>query len=291
MTKRWFDIYAPLQMFDWDGDCFELSPGLCIKRFGQTPDLHGLNTKLSTEDQNELFYASHWLNFRWDEGTEPSPAENINLALLALWLVKSTKTQVAFRFKLGPNATTAESGWVRLLDRFQRIPDMTCDQFDDRDLRSASTYYEALRDLLCNRGRLSDALLLTLSGCCSHHWQVALVCYAAAAETLLTYSTDGGITKRLATAYACLVATQPNRRDAAFQDFRALYSIRSDIMHGRTGHVAATDRLPTLAKFADMVRTLWREVVSSVPLITALEGTDAERKAYFNKICDRYSPP
>ncbi len=291
MTMRWFDIYAPLQKFNWDGDCFELSPGLWVKRFEQTPDLQGWNATLSEDEQNELFFARHWVTFRWDEGTEPSPAANINLVLLAFWLVKPTKTQVAFRFKLGPNATTSGSGRSRLLDRFHWIPDVTRDQFDDTDLQSASSYYKVLHDLHCIRGRLNDALLLTLFGCWSHQWQVALVCYAAAAETLLTYATGRGITKRLSTAYACLVETQPHLRDVAFQEFRALYSIRSDIMHGRAHSVPATDRLPTLAEFADMIRKLWRVVVSSAPLIAALESTDAQREAYLNKVSVGYSPP
>jgi hypothetical protein len=291
MTMQWFDIYAPLQEFHWDGDSFELSPGLWVTRFQHTPDLQGWNARLSVDEQDKLFFAEHWLTFRWDEGAEPSPAANVNLVLLALWLVRPTKTHVAFRFQLGPNSTTTGSGRSRLLDRFQWIPGATYDQFDTRDLQLASDYYKVLCDLHCNRGRLNDALVLTLSGCCSRQWQVALICYAAAAETLLTCASGGGVTKRLSIAYACLVETELHRRNSAFKEFRALYSIRSDIMHGRAHSVPANDRLPSLANFADMMRKLWLVVISSSPVIEALEGADAQRKAYIDQISVGYSPP
>ena len=44
----------------------------------------------------------------WDDGTEPSPAEDVNLVLLALWLVRPTKAHVAYRFRLGQDAAAAE---------------------------------------------------------------------------------------------------------------------------------------------------------------------------------------
>ena len=86
MTAQSFDIYAPLHGFHWDGDCFELSPGLWIKRFAQTPDLQGLDATLSSAEQDKLFFAKYWLTFRWVEYAEPSPKEILNLVLLSLWL-------------------------------------------------------------------------------------------------------------------------------------------------------------------------------------------------------------
>src|SRR5205823_1273542 len=115
---------------------------------------------------------------------------------------------------------------------FAWVSGATHGDFDDPDLRSAATYCQTLHGLCRARGRLNDALILTATGCWSHRWQAALICYAAAAEALLTYSTAPGITRRLAASYACLVETQTARRDAAYEEFRALYSVRSDIMHG-----------------------------------------------------------
>lgn len=291
MTTRQFNIYAPLQKFHWKGESFELSPGLSVKRFNEKPDLRGRDTTLAKDEQDSISSAQHWLIFHWNEGTEPSPAETVNLVLLALWLVKPTKTYVAFRFQLGQDAATAENGIQRLLDRFSWVRGATHGEFENTDLHLASSYYRVLHALCCARGRLNDALVLTLAGCWSHKWQAALICHAAATEALLTYATGPGITRRLSTSYACLVETETLQRNAAFQEFHGLYTARSDIMHGRTHNVSATDRLPTLAKFQDVIRKLWRIVISSPLLVTALEGTDAQRKVYFQSLQSEYTPP
>ena len=291
MINPSFDICAPLQDFQWNGGCFEFAPGIWIRRAADVPDLQGWITTLSEDERNEIFFAEHWLIFSWTEAAEPSPAETVNLVLLSLWLVKATKTHVAFRFKLGRPPGVSGTSRARLLDRFQWVRDTTEEVFDTADLQLASIYYRALFDLNCARGRLNDALLLTLSGCVARRWQVALICLAAAAETLLTYDTGAGITRRLATTYACLVKTDVARRNAAFTEFQELYAIRSDIVHGRGGNIAPADRLPVLAAFADMMRKLWRAAIQSDALLAALEGTDEQRRRHFTEICSSYLPP
>ena len=173
----------------------------------------------------------------------------MNWVLISLWLVKPTASHVAFRFKLGQGESADKKGVSRLYDRFAWLPDDAHEKFDDSDLQTLSLYYPALRDISYRRRRLNDALMLTLTGCWSHQWQAALICHAAAVEALLTYSTKSGITDRLAKSYACLVETQKTCRDTANEEFRKLYSVRSDIMHGRTNNVASSERLPLLARF------------------------------------------
>jgi hypothetical protein len=153
------------------------------------------------------------------------------------------------------------------------------DVFDDTDLQTAASYYSVLQNLCSSRGRLNDALILTLTGCWSHSWQAALISHAAAAEALLPYSTKP------------VPQTQAPLRDAAYQEFRSLYSIRSDIMHGRTNNVPSADRLPILARFQDALRQLWRVILRSQPLVAVLEGTDTQREAHFLALEAAYSPP
>jgi hypothetical protein len=292
MMTRQFEIYAPLQDFCWNGVDFELTPGLRIRKFTKKPDLQGLDATIADDEQTDaFFYAQHWLTFHWNEGNEPSPAETVNLALVALWLVKPTRSHVAFRFELGHEAAAGEKSRSRLFDRFAWVPSATHMEFDDSDLESASSYYPALRNICCAGSRLNDALILTLTGCWSHQWQAALICHAAAAEALLTYSTAQGITRRLATSYACLVETQSASRDAAYRAFRTLYSVRSDIMHGRTHNVPPSERLPFLARFQDVLRMLWRAVISSPQVISVLEDSDAQREHYFSQLTSGYTPP
>lgn len=285
-----FEICAPLQDFWWAGDRLELAPGLWIKRRADVPDLQGWSDRLGDDERTKLSFAEHWLTFGWTEAARRSPAETVNLVLLSLWLVKPTKTHVTFRFKLGPDPATCGAGRARLLDRFQWIRDATGTSFDTSDLQGAATHFQALVGVNVS-GRVNDALRLTLSGCVARQWQVALICFAAAAETLLTYDTGPGLTRRLARVYSRLVESDPARRDAAFDQFRTLYAIRSDIVHGRTGKIAPNDRLPMLASFADMMRTLWRAVIRSAEMIEILESADEQRREYFHALCSGYDPP
>lgn len=286
-----FDIYAPLNEFEWAGPDRELSSGIWLRRRTQRPDLRGLDTGLAQDEQDTISSADHWLEFPWDEGAAPSPAEIVNMTLLAFWLAKPTKTQVAYRFELGCGSAANTSRVCRLLDRFAWVPGITHTALEDSDLQSVAVHNQILRDLCRARGRLHDALVLTVTGCWSHKWQAALIAHAAAAEAILTYATGPGITRRLSTSFACLVETQPADRDRAFREFASLYAARSDIMHGRTHNVAPADRLPTLARFEDILRRLWCAVLSSSQLIRVLEGTDAQRHAWFAAQAARYSPP
>jgi hypothetical protein len=68
---------------------------------------------------------------------------------------------------------------------------------------------------------------------CRQEWQSAFVCFSAAVEALLTYSTGAGVTERPAKAYATVVARGDTENQEAIEKVRRLYAIRSDIMHGR----------------------------------------------------------
>lgn len=287
-----YEVYAPLSEFEWPGSEAELIPGFWLRRRVQKPELRGLNAGLALDEQDTITMVDHWLEFQWTEAETPSAAEWVNLALLAFWLTKPTKAHATHRFQLdcGPPQGRLDRT-SRLLDRFAWVPGATAAAFDDADVRSAGLYLPTLAGLCRARGRLNDALVLTLTGCWSHKWQVALICHAAAAEAILTYSTGPGITRRLSTSYACLVATTPTDRDTAFREFAALYGSRSDIMHGRTYNVPQSDRLSTLARFGNALRNLWRVVLSSQFALQALEGTDVQRQTWFTAHEAGYTPP
>lgn len=177
------------------------------------------------------------------------------------------------------------------MDRFAWIPGTIDPDITDDNLRLASSHYLALEALCEARGRLNNAMVLTVAGCWSHGWQTALICHAAAAETILTYATGRGLTRRLGTSYACLVASDTAGRDAAFKEFVSLYSARSDIVHGRMHNVAKADTLPTLLRFQNLLRRLWSVVLASGPLTAALELDDIGREAYLTPIQSGYTAP
>lgn len=218
-------------------------------------------------------------------------AEVINLFLLSLWLVKPIRSQVALRFEIGRDEAAGEKTMSRLLDRFVWIPGSIDPDIADEDIQRASSYYVELEKLCRIRGRLNNAMVLTVAGCWSHGWQTALICHAVAAETILTYSTSPGLTRRLATSYACIVASDSPARDAAFKEFTTLYSARSDIAHGRMHNIARKDTLAILLRFQSLMRRLWGAVLVSKELLSTLELDDDGRQACFSRIEAGYTAP
>jgi hypothetical protein len=291
MKERRFRLYAPLLDFLWEDDTFAFAPELEIKRIKRPAELAAMEDWLSAPELDRASNASHWLVHEHAAGALPHAGEIENLVLLSLWLVKPTRTQIAHRFSVGMAEAEGANGMSRLLDRFMWVPGSIDCEFSTSELQSAANLYATLTQACVARGRLNNALFLTIGGCWAHDWQVSLICHAAAAEALLTYSTGPGITRRLATSFACLTETDSSRRDAAFLEFKTLYSSRSDIMHGRTHNVGASDRLPTLVCFQAVLRKLWNVVLSSPALMHVLEGTDAQRQVYFRQVQQGYSPP
>lgn len=290
MTRR-FDVYAPLLDFYWPGSDFSLSHDVAIRRFDEVPNLFGLERFASEKEWQRATQSDHWLTFQWVDGAEPDPLEVINIVLLSLWLVKPIKSQVALRFEIGREDAKDEQTFNRLLDRFAWIPGTIDPDVKDNDLRLASANYRGLEAICKARGRLNNAMILTVAGCWSYGWQTALICHAAAAETILTYATGPGLTRRLGTLYACLVALDTPGRNAAYKEFMDLYSARSNIVHGRMHNIAKADTLSTLLRFQNLMRGLWNAVLASGPLTSALELDDAGRVAYLVPLQSGYTAP
>lgn len=290
MVRR-FNVYAPLQDFCWSGGDFRFSPTVLLQRRGGAPDLRGLDAHVSRPEWERASNSNHWITFEWTDGVELFPSETINLVLLSLWLVKPIRSQVALKFEIGQGDAAAEAKMSRLLDRFAWIPGSIDPDISVADLQLASRYYTALEPLCRARGRLNDAMVLTVAGCWAHGWQVALICHASAVETILTYSTGRGLTRRLGESYACLVESAKDRRDAAFAEFISLYAARSGIVHGRTHNIGRSDTLPTLLRFQNLMRQLWRAVLTTATHVQALELDDAGREAHLKRVQAGYSAP
>lgn len=283
-----FDVYAPLQDFPWAGGDVSFSGTVLLTRTRVPPDLSGLESSVSTAEWERAKHAKHWLVCRCADG-ELLRSEAINLVLLSLWLVKPTRAYAALRFEIGTE-NAGEKSMVRLLDRFSSIPEAAAPNFTDFDMQLASRYYSKLEALCRNRGRLNNAMVLTLAACTSHRWQTAIVCHAAAAETILTYSKARGLTNRLATAFACLVESDNDSRGRAFDEFLALYATRSDIVHGRMHEIVKGDKMPALSRFESLMRRLWSAVLTSIDYARILELGDGDRKEYIMRLQNGWTP-
>jgi hypothetical protein len=241
---------------------------------------------------DELASVSHWLSFEQSQTEVLTPKEKLNIFLLALWLVVPTKTQPKFRFELPRKSGSGKlSKFARLLDRFQWIGPQAKDKVETKHLGQMPRYVEAMIAVYTARKRLRNCLVLTLRGCKTIDWQVAIVCFSAAAEGLLTYEKGLGLTNRLAKSYACLVESTKLGRDRAFRAFSHSYDVRSDIIHGRATHRRGPKKnLREAARFSDLLRRLWRAILVSNVVWSELEKDDAGRKTWFINREKEYGP-
>ena len=288
---RTFNIYVPLKGFRYSDDNIELASGITIERFTKPASFDVLKKFVSDDEWEDAISSSYWLLYEWNEGDHNTTSETMNFVLLSLWLVKPNRVEARLKFKVGKNGSEGETGRNRLLDRMQWIAGEEDEVFSEADIRKASAYYAAFKNVYKSRGRLSNAMVLTLNGCWSHFWQAALISHAAAVEAILTYSKKPGLTSRLAHSYACLTEEEQISRDEAYQNFIELYSIRSDAIHGRIHNLGENERLPSLSRFQKLLRNLWHNILMDNNTIFELDKTDEERETFLSKLASGYAAP
>lgn len=276
------DVWAPLTEFSWDGTDVQLAPDTWIRKTVPADLIDRKETEqfLSKDERDSCRETPHWLHIVRTVHDELSPATAVNSFLLALWIVRPTAVHVPIRF----TQTRSEFSPARMLDRFQWVPGSIAEVMTDTDLDVVTRILPALRDVYVAGRRLRNAVVLTFRGCVSVSWQVAFICFAAAVETMLTYSSEPGVTERLARAYGRLTAGSASDRKAARERFKKVYAVRSDIVHGRIHDRARPDQnLTDLAECSHLVRGLWRTVLESDELRAVLERDDAERRVFLDQ--------
>lgn len=288
-----FQVLAPLSDFNWNGNTF-LIPNLgTIQRLDTVPDLSWCEKFLSNDDKYELSRATHWLSFEQLPDDRLTTEEKIYTFLLALWIGLATQTCIKFRFEFPHKLGNGQiSTAVRVASRFQWIKGQVEPQIKTKHLRKICAYFDSIRSIYISGKRLRTSLVLTFNGCITRYWQAAFICFSAAAEGILTYKKGRGITKRLARSFACLTKTTKHERDSAYRAFFHSYNIRSDIMHGRTMHLnVPAKNLRELAKFSNLLRKLWKTILSSKIITTVLEKSDTDREAWFARKEKHYKIP
>lgn len=278
-------IWAPLLGFQWAGLEQQIAGDTWIRPASGCRDYQKFpefKYALAEEEWDRGREAQHWLALTHMRSDELSAKVKMNSFLLALWIVRPTRTHVPFRFE------TVESGFrlvARVLDRFQWVEGQAADEIKDKDLDDVTHILASLRIAYAACGRLKNALALTFRGCVASDWQSAFVCFSAAAEAILAYSQAPRLTDRLAESYAKLVSSSRSGRELAKDRFRRLYSIRSDIVHGHAYERAGpSSKLSDLGDFADLLRQLWKVVLGSKEVLVALEGDDKQRQNFFLKL-------
>lgn len=272
-------IWAPLIDFSWAGSQREIAGDTWIRPASAYKSFDQFAYVLAEEERDRCRQIDHWLSIARGQRDKLSASEKINSFLLGLWIVRPTRTHVPFRFEESQSGTKP---FVRMLDRFQWVKTGVASGVEDRHLAQVARILPILRTTHADRKRLSNALVLTLQGCMARQWQVAFVCFTAAAEAILTSSQERGLTDRLASTYAKLVTRNDASRKRASERFRRLYSVRSHIVHGRAYERRTPGRnLRDLAAFANRLRQLWSVVLASGEIRVALEGDDVQRQKFF----------
>lgn len=285
-----YTVYCPLTDFLWSGEDFGKFPGLAIKRNHQNFDLRGTDEGLSEDQKSELICAGHWLIFQSGCMPKLSAAEVVNLFLLSLWLARPTKTSVQFRFEVNQDESGNHNGFTRIVyDCFKWNRETVADELAQEDLEKAAVYFDEFSKIRRAEKRLYHAIFFTYSACVAYNWSVALICLACATEALLTYEKGPGVTKRLAKSFACLTENTKSDRDRAYCELYELYSVRSDIMHGRLYLSRGPDKLAILSRFETALRKLWHAILPSH--VSILEEEDCRRKEFFEGLQGDYQPP
>jgi len=282
-------VFAPLSNFVWDGEEFPVEGFCSVRPSSQMAEIIRGQLNVCDAEKKQVEGVTHWLSFDQQPADRLVPREKVNIFLLALWVAVPTKTHVRVRFEfqkdsLQPLATCDHN-------RFHWTEGHPKDKVESDHLEQASSYIPRIRSIYLAHKRLRNALHLTFAGCISIHWQVAFICFSAAAEAIVAYAKDR-IGHRLSMAFACLTQHEKEERDAAYREFLRLYYVRSDIMHGRAAHRSDFGKnRRELAKLTDILRELWQAVFSSPRTLEALERDDDYRKEFFENLQEGYDSP
>lgn len=275
--------WAPLFGFPWRGERFDVANDLFVvpaNVYKGYEEVDVVRQFLSPDEVEECRSVGHWLEAHQGLRDEISVRVRMNSFLLALWIVRPTRTQLTLRFQ---EIDEGERTASRILDRFQWVEGYVVDELSTGDLERVRSNVQPILDLYTASRRLRNALVLTLRGCIATDWQSSFICLTAAAEALLTHSAGPGLVGRLADAFARLTSDSEEERRAQRDHFRRLYAVRSDIMHGR-GHDRRTAEanLNDLAALRDAVRALWSRVLESNEIRNALDADDKTRLKLLN---------
>lgn len=266
--------FVPLIDFPWQGEEKTLAQGVTIRRRTGLEFADDFDDELRDFPRWVLENANLSLEISSDNQLGLEASQIVQLFLFSLWIVSPTNTRARFRF------VRSDAGSTSITEYLDHFHGSHCDElaeFTEADLDIVEEILPVLAGI--TEGRIYTAIVMAIAGCESVRWKVSYLCHAASLETLLTYESGHGITRRLAEAYSCLVEDETPRRNSAFQEFSELYGVRSDIIHGqRYGATDSEENLALLVRFQELARTLWRVVLSRKDVREALNDDDQTRK-------------
>lgn len=251
------------------------------------PSLEPLSNFLTRNKIRKFKDVSYWLTIN----SEINEIEEIiNIVQLALWIIKPTELQIHFYSNLKQKKYEHKGKY--LFSRFIYIYKYINYKFEYQDIDKLKTNLPVMLSLY-KKKRYKNSIVFNYHGCITKSWETAYILLSTTFESLLTHKNKWGVKKKLAWAYAILTEIKIEKRQKAFEDFRDIYKIRSEILHGESyedKHSNEKYNREMLAKCRDMLRNLWQVILNSEEMIENLSGDDKVRGNYFQKIANGWMP-
>jgi len=294
-------FYCPLerfnikQEFNSRNDELEITNNMKIISQDQVPDLKLLSKHIVDKDINKYKLTPYWLSITGNF-THFELEEKIIIFQLALWILSPTKTVIPFM-------TDFEETHISLHQRFKFNPNYINYIFDLKEIIYIKKYYSKLFNISYNYQKVNLAMLFTFDSCLLQNWDAIYVLMVTAFESILYHKAHinkilqnkfkWGITKRLSWAFAILSENNDSKRQIAFREFKYIYNIRSDLVHGKMikdKYNNGDINLEESAKCRDMLRKLWQVILDSEEIIEKLSGNDSVRRDYFKEVANGWMP-
>lgn len=234
---------------------------------------------------NKYKYTDYWLSIDVILEDE-DPELKMACFLVSLFIAIPTKVVI-------PLLTDFREYHNLQLYRFQYVPGYTIREVNNTNLGESIQYYNSIERRILVSKRLNLSLISTHDACLARNWALSYISFVTAFESLLNHNSEWGTKKKVAWAYALLTETVEEQRQSAFENFREIYKIRSEITHGETFKDKFNDgklNIEEIAKCRDMLRKLWQVILISEEIIIALSGNDIMRRNYFKKIANNWLP-
>lgn len=253
----------------------------------ELPILEPLRTVLAQRKIDQYEQVSYWLTINNDVN---GVKEIINIFQLALWIIRPTELQIHFFHNLSKKIEHQKG--YHFFSRFTHIPKNIYDKYEYQDFEKLRIYFPAMQKLY-EENRFHNSISFNYHGCITNSWEAAYIQFSTTFESLLTHNNKWGVKKKLAWAYAILTETQDIKRQKAFNKFREIYQIRSEILHGKSfkdKYGKGEINLERLANCRDMLRKLWQVILDTPEMIEKLSLSDGKRRKYFKKVANGWMP-
>lgn len=264
----------------------EVTKDIRIIPLNLIPDLTCLSSVFVPNRINQYKEIAYWLCIETTQSAK-EVEEIVNLFQITLWIVKRSRVNIHFISNL--HSKQEEFIFRIIYSRFIYNPINITNEFSSNDLNQLSQIFQNMFNIFYNKSRLKNAIIMNYDGCIVPYWEAAYLLYSTTFESLLTYGNHKNLVEELAKSYAALLTCEISERDQYYEDFREIYRIRSDIIHGSSAKYRDRNlNLNHLAKISDMLRIFWTRILTVPDIIDNLDKNDKQRKKYLKKIIGQW---